>query len=56
MAAKALPRSRRPYHAQTFGLDEHPTQRELEALGAEFSPYRSAAAWYFWRSLDVAAT
>lgn len=43
-------------YAQTFGLDEHPTQRELEALGAGFSPYRSAAAWYFWRSLDVAAT
>ncbi|MDC0722930.1 DNA-3-methyladenine glycosylase family protein [Nannocystis bainbridge] len=40
-------------YGQTFGLDESPTQRELEALGDPFSPYRSAAAWYFWRSLDT---
>lgn len=42
----------RKAYAQEFGLDEHPTPRELDALGASFSPFRSAAAWYLWRSLD----
>ena len=40
-------------YAQVFGLDEHPTPRVLEELGEPFSPYRSAAAWYFWRACDA---
>lgn len=31
------------------GLDEIPTEAELEPLGAPFAPYRSVAAWYCWR-------
>lgn len=39
-------------YAATFGLDEHPTERELMRLGEPFVPYRSAAAWYLWRALE----
>lgn len=41
-------------YAETFDTGDHPTPRALEELGAPFSPYRSAAAWYLWRSLDPA--
>ena len=34
------------------GLPELPTEREIEPLGAPFSPYRSVAAWYCWRVLE----
>jgi DNA-3-methyladenine glycosylase II len=43
----------RKSYGLTFGLAESPTQRELEAFGEPFAPYRSAAAWYFWRALDT---
>jgi DNA-3-methyladenine glycosylase II len=36
-----------------FGLPELPTARELEPLGESFRPYRSVAAWYCWRAVDV---
>jgi 3-methyladenine DNA glycosylase/8-oxoguanine DNA glycosylase len=26
--------------------------RELSQLGARWAPYRSIAAWYFWRAAD----
>lgn len=42
----------RKAYAQLVGLDEHPTPRELDTHGEAFAPYRSAAAWYLWRSLD----
>jgi DNA-3-methyladenine glycosylase II len=35
-----------------FGLAEPPSARALEGLGEAFAPFRSAAAWYLWRSLD----
>ena len=38
--------------ARAFGLAEAPTERELEPLGDRFRPYRSALAWYCWRSVD----
>lgn len=43
----------RKAYAQEFGLGEHPTPRALDELGEVFSPYRSVAAWYLWRSLDA---
>ncbi len=34
------------------GLAELPGEREFEATGDPFSPYRSVAAWYCWRVLE----
>ncbi|MDW8315703.1 MAG: DNA-3-methyladenine glycosylase 2 family protein [Rhodovarius sp.] len=36
------------------GLDRPPRPRELAALGEAWAPYRSIAAWYLWRRLDMA--
>lgn len=33
--------------------DPMPTAKELEPLGDAYRPYRSVAAWYCWRVLDV---
>ena len=30
-----------------------PSPKELEGLGDAFRPYRSVAAWYCWRAVDV---
>src|ERR1700719_64774 len=38
--------------AKTFGRRKLPTPKQLMKLGAKWRPYRSAAAWYFWRALD----
>jgi DNA-3-methyladenine glycosylase II len=35
-----------------YGLAELPTAAELEELGTAWSPHRSLAALYLWRSLD----
>lgn len=40
-------------YALAFGTDTLPTPQELRALGEPFRPYRSAAAWYFWRAVDL---
>jgi DNA-3-methyladenine glycosylase II len=32
-----------------------PTARELEPLGEPFRPYRSVAAWYCWRAVELYA-
>jgi len=37
-----------------YGLAELPTPRELARHGACWAPYRSAAAWYLWRAVDLA--
>jgi DNA-3-methyladenine glycosylase II len=39
--------------ARIFGLDEAPSAKELHPLGEEFRPWRSAAAWYCWRALEI---
>src|ERR1700676_3753309 len=39
--------------AKTFGRRELPTPKQLLKLGNKWRPYRSAAAWYFWRALDA---
>jgi DNA-3-methyladenine glycosylase II len=38
--------------AKTFGRRKLPTPKHLMKLGEKWRPYRSAAAWYFWRALD----
>jgi DNA-3-methyladenine glycosylase II len=37
-----------------YGLPALPRRAELEALGERWRPYRSVAAWYLWRSEEVA--
>ncbi len=39
--------------ARAFGLDEVPTQRQLEPLGEPFRPHRSTLAWWCWREMDT---
>src|SRR3954470_1305243 len=38
--------------AKTFGKRKLPTPKQLEKHGEKWRPYRSVAAWYFWRALD----
>jgi DNA-3-methyladenine glycosylase II len=38
--------------AKTFRRRELPTPKQLMKLGEKWRPYRSVAAWYFWRALD----
>ncbi len=37
----------------TYGLEDLPTPDEMRAIAAAWAPYRSAGAWYMWRSLGV---
>jgi 3-methyladenine DNA glycosylase/8-oxoguanine DNA glycosylase len=39
--------------ARTFGWKELPTPRELLEHGERWRPYRTTAAWYFWRALEL---
>ena len=39
--------------AKIFGRRKLPTPKELMKLGEKWRPYRSVAAWYFWRALDA---
>jgi len=40
-------------YAKTFGKRKLPTPKQLVKFGKRFQPYRSIAAWYFWRALDA---
>lgn len=40
--------------AKTFRKRKLPTPKELQRIGEKWRPYRSVAAWYFWRALDTA--
>jgi DNA-3-methyladenine glycosylase II len=42
--------------AKTFGRRKLPTPKQLLRLGEKWRPYRSVAAWYFWRALEAADT
>jgi DNA-3-methyladenine glycosylase II len=39
--------------AKTFGRRKLPTPKQLLKFGEKWRPYRSVAAWYFWRALDT---
>ena len=36
------------------GAEARPTPRELDAEGEVYRPWRSVAAWYLWRTVDLA--
>jgi DNA-3-methyladenine glycosylase II len=36
-----------------YGLRGMPTARALGEFGARWAPYRSVAAWYLWRAVDL---
>jgi DNA-3-methyladenine glycosylase II len=38
--------------AKVFGKRKLPTPKQLMKFGEKWRPYRSVAAWYFWRALD----
>ncbi len=40
--------------AKGWGLEQHPTEREMEVLGEPFAGSRSLVAWYCWRVADTA--
>jgi DNA-3-methyladenine glycosylase II len=39
--------------AKTFGKRKLPTPKQFAKIGEKWRPYRSVAAWYFWRALDA---
>jgi 3-methyladenine DNA glycosylase/8-oxoguanine DNA glycosylase len=39
-------------YAKTFRKRKIPTPKELLRLGERWRPFRSVAAWYFWRALE----
>jgi DNA-3-methyladenine glycosylase II len=41
-------------YAAAYGMKELPTPKVLAGLGDAFRPYRSIAAWYFWRAIELA--
>lgn len=40
-------------YARIFGKKKLPKPKDFERIGEKWRPYRSVAAWYFWRALDV---
>ena len=36
------------------GLEARPTAREMGPLGEPYAPWRSLAAWYLWRAVELA--
>jgi DNA-3-methyladenine glycosylase II len=36
-----------------YRLESLPRPKELTAIGEKWRPYRSIAAWYWWRSLEI---
>lgn len=36
-----------------YRLESLPKPKELTAIGEKWRPYRSIAAWYWWRSLEI---
>jgi 3-methyladenine DNA glycosylase/8-oxoguanine DNA glycosylase len=39
--------------AKTFRRRKLPTPKQLTKFGEQWRPYRSIAAWYFWRAVDA---
>ncbi len=39
-------------YAKTFRKKKMPTPKELHRIGERWRPFRSVAAWYFWRALE----
>jgi len=43
-------------YARTFRKRKVPKPKELLVIGQKWRPYRSVAAWYFWRALELPAS
>src|SRR5712671_5138662 len=41
---------------KTFGRRKLPTPKQFMKIGEKWRPYRSVAAWYFWRAIDAPAS
>lgn len=41
--------------ALTYGWPKPPTPRQLAEYGERWRPYRTVAAWYLWRAVELAA-
>jgi len=37
----------------TYGLAEMPSPKDVIRIAQPWSPYRSLASWYLWRSLEL---
>jgi DNA-3-methyladenine glycosylase II len=35
-----------------YGLEETPSEEEMNVISAPWRPYRSIASWYLWRAID----
>jgi DNA-3-methyladenine glycosylase II len=35
------------------GLPQQPKPKELGEIGLQWAPYRSTAAWYLWRAVEL---
>lgn len=40
-------------YSLAYGLPEMPKPKELAAFGERWAPYRTTAAWYLWRAVDL---
>ncbi|MGC1679644.1 MAG: DNA-3-methyladenine glycosylase [Candidatus Binataceae bacterium] len=38
---------------RAYSMRQPPTPKELRVFGQRWSPYRTAAAWYLWKSLEI---
>jgi DNA-3-methyladenine glycosylase II len=41
--------------ARAYGMRKPPKPKELRVFGTRWIPYRTAAAWYLWQSLEIKA-
>ena len=41
---------------RSYGLQELPTVRELEAINEKWKPYRTVGTWYIWQGLKLPVT
>ncbi len=40
---------------RAYGLEQRPTPKQVEELGSKWTPWRTVACWYLWRSLEAKA-
>jgi 3-methyladenine DNA glycosylase/8-oxoguanine DNA glycosylase len=40
-------------YSRLYDLADPPSQKEMVPLGEGYRPWRSAAAWYCWRALEI---
>jgi len=39
-----------------YNLEQRPNRKQIESFGQKWKPYRSIAAWYLWRSLELSTS